>query len=92
MTCAHTSTSIRIMKRMVDLGADACFMKDKHGYLPAHVACRNHTSVDNLRLLLAVNPAAVNCKTEDDHNLLDLALHYKNDKYSNCALIKELHV
>jgi hypothetical protein len=82
--------SARLTKRMVDLGAQACFMKDKHGYLPAHIACRRHTSPDKLRMLLAVNPAALYDHNNDGRDLLALAEYHATKSHPNHALIEEL--
>jgi hypothetical protein len=75
---------------MVDLGAKACFMKDKHGYLPAHVACRRHTSPDKLRMLLAVNPGALYDRNNDGRDLIGLAEYHATKSHPNYALIEEL--
>jgi hypothetical protein len=82
--------SARLTKRMVDLGAKACFMKDKHGYLPAHVACRRHTSPDKLRMLLTVNPGALYDRNNDGRDLLALAEYHATKSHPNYALIEEL--
>jgi hypothetical protein len=75
---------------MIDNGAEACFMKDKKGYLPAHVACSRHCSPEKLRMLLAVNPAALYETTNEGKTLLDLANQTATKSHPNYALIDEL--
>ena len=75
---------------MIEYGAPACFMKDKKGYLPAHVACSRHCSPEKLRLLLAVNPYALFAETNYGNTLLDLAKKEATKSHPNNALIKEL--
>lgn len=76
---------------MIDQGGQACFMKDKKGYLPAHVACSRHCSPEKLRMLLAVNPGALFDKTNDGNTLLDLAKKQATKSHPNYALIEELN-
>lgn len=76
---------------MVECGAHACFMKDKKGYLPAHVACSRHCSPEKLRMLLTVNPSALHDTTADGHTLLSLATSTATKSHPNYALIDELH-
>jgi hypothetical protein len=76
---------------MIEHGADACFMKDKKGFLPAHVACMRHCSPEKLRMLLAVHPNALYEKTNDQQTLLDLASHKATKAHPNYALIDELN-
>lgn len=87
---ASDYVSARLTKRMIDIGGKACFMKDKHGYLPAHVACRRHTSPDKLRMLLAVNPGALFDRNNDGLDLLGLAKKHATKSHPNFALIEEL--
>jgi hypothetical protein len=75
---------------MVNLGAKACSMKDKHGDLPAHIACRNHVSLEKLRMLLAVNAAALDDCNNDGRNLLTLAEYHTTKSKPNNKLIEEL--
>jgi hypothetical protein len=83
--------SPRLTRMMIENGADACFMKDKKGFLPAHVACMRHCSPEKLRMLLAVNPNALYEKTNDHQTLLDLASHKATKAHPNYALIDELN-
>lgn len=76
---------------MIEHGGQACFMKDKKGYLPAHVACSRHCSPEKLRMLLAVNPHALFDKTNDGHTLMDLAKKLATKSHPNFALIEELN-
>jgi hypothetical protein len=76
---------------MIENGSDACFMKDKKGFLPAHVACMRHCSPEKLRMLLAVNHNALYEKTNDQQTLLDLASHKATKAHPNYALIDELN-
>jgi hypothetical protein len=75
---------------MIDNGRQACFMKDKRGFLPAHVACSRHCSPAKLRMLLAVNPDALFQKTNDNDTMLDLAKRQSTKKHPNNSLMDEL--
>ena len=75
---------------LVENASQACFMKDKKGYLPAHVACSRHCSPEKLRMLLHVNPQALFEKTNDGQTLLDLAKTTATSTHPNNTLIKEL--
>lgn len=66
-------------------------MRDKKGYLPAHVACSRHCSPEKLRMLLAVNPASLYEKTLEGHTLLALATSTATKSHPNYALIEELN-
>lgn len=72
---------------MIDYGPKACFMKDRKGYLPAHVACSRHCSPVKLKMLLDVNPAALFEKTADGHTLLSLATSTATNTHPNFILI-----
>ena len=50
---------------MIHYGKKACFMRDKNGFLPAHVACSRHVSPEKLGMLLEVNPTSLFVTTED---------------------------
>lgn len=75
---------------MIQHGAQACFMKDKKGLLPAHVACMRHCSPEKLRMLLSVNPGALYDKTAAGHTPLDLANKKATKAHPNYVLIDEL--
>jgi hypothetical protein len=76
---------------MIDVSPDACFMKDKNGYLPAHVACSRHCSPVKLQKLLSVNPSALYERTETNETLLSLAKKTATKSHPNYALIHELN-
>jgi hypothetical protein len=76
---------------MIENGRVACFMKDKKGYLPAHVACSRHCSPEKLRMLLAVNPGSLYEKSDNGHTLLSLAILTATKSHPNYALIDELN-
>jgi hypothetical protein len=80
-----------LTKMMIDHGANACFMRDKKGFLPAHVACSRHCSPEKLRMLLDVNPTALRDETGDGHTLLSLATSTATKSHPNYALIDELN-
>lgn len=82
--------SPQLTKLLVENGSKACFMKDKKGYLPAHVACSRHCSPEKLRMLLDVNPQAVFEPAKDGATLLDLARSTATKTHPNFALINEL--
>jgi hypothetical protein len=48
---------------MISRGPEACFMKDKDGYLPIHVACSRHCSPAKLDMMLKVNPDSIVART-----------------------------
>lgn len=75
---------------MIQAGAQACFMKDRKGYLPAHVACSRHCSPEKLQLLLNANPASLFATTNDGHTLLSLATSTATKSHPNYALIDDL--
>ena len=76
---------------MIERGRKACFMKDRKGYLPSHVACSRHCSPEKLRMLLDVNPGALYVTTEDGNTLLSLATNTATKSHPNYALIDELN-
>jgi hypothetical protein len=75
---------------MIEKGTQACFVKDKKGYLPAHVACSRHCSPAKLLMLLAVNPHALYTRTAKGDTLMDLATKTASKSHPNYALIDEL--
>lgn len=75
---------------MVLNGREACFMKDKKGYLPAHVACSRHCSPEKLHMLLKINRAALTAKTNSGDTLLSLAIKSATRSHPNYALIDDL--
>jgi len=83
--------SPRLTQMMIENGPQACFMKDKKGYLPAHVACSRHCSPEKLRMLLNVNPKSLYSTTNDGKTLLSLAQSTATKSHPNFALIEELH-
>jgi hypothetical protein len=91
-SCPHKDyISPRMTRMMIDNGSQACFMKDKKGLLPAHVACMRHCSPDKLRMLLAVNPGALVEPTNAGETLLILATKSATKAHPNYALIDELN-
>jgi len=76
---------------MINEGEQACFMKDKRGFLPAHVACSRHCSPEKLGMLLKVNPSSLFDKTNDGDTLLSLAKRKATKAHPNYALIDELN-
>lgn len=75
---------------MVRHGREACFMKDKKGYLPAHVACSRHCSPEKLHMLLKVNPTALTTTTNAGDTALSLAMGTATRTHPNYALIDHL--
>ena len=65
-------------------------MKDNKSCLPAHIACMRHCSPEKLRMLLAVNPAALHAPNDENKTLLDLAKSKATQAHPNYALIDEL--
>jgi hypothetical protein len=82
--------SPRLTKRMIENGKQACFKKDKKGYLPAHVACMRHCSPEKLLMLLKANPGSLTAKTNEGQTLLSLAIQSATKSHPNYALIDEL--
>mmetsp|Transcript_37831 Transcript_37831/g.91744 ORF Transcript_37831/g.91744 Transcript_37831/m.91744 type:complete len:406 (+) Transcript_37831:768-1985(+) len=79
--------SPRVTELMIQYGPQACFMRDKKGYLAAHVACSRHCSPEKLRMLLAVHPESLVAKTNDGQTLLSLAIGTATRSHPNYALI-----
>ena len=75
---------------MIRLGKQACFLKDKKGYLPAHVACSRHCSPEKLAMLLEANPGAIYEKNNKGETLLSLARSTATRSHPNFALIADL--
>jgi hypothetical protein len=65
-------------------------MKDKKGYLPAHVACSRHCSPEKLHMLLRINRGALTAKTHSGDTLLSLAVNRATRTHPNYALIDDL--
>jgi hypothetical protein len=82
--------SPRLTKIMIQAGPQACFMKDRKGYLPSHVACSRHCSPEKLQMLLNVNPASLFATTNNGHTLLSLATSTATKSHPNYALIDDL--
>lgn len=83
--------SVRLTRMMIDNGKAASFMRDKKGWLPAHVACNRHCSPEKLQMLLAANPGALFSKTDDGETLDSLARTSATKSHPNYALIEELN-
>ncbi|KAG7367034.1 ankyrin repeat domain protein [Nitzschia inconspicua] len=82
--------SPRLTEDMIQQGAQACFMRDKKGFLPIHVACSRHCSPEKLQMLLEVNPGSLYATTNDGDGLLDLATKHSTKSHPNYALIDDL--
>ena len=80
-----------LTKLMIDEGQQACFMKDRKEWLPAHVACSRHCSPEKLRMLLDVYPGALFARTSNGETLLDLAKSTATKSHPNYALIDEIN-
>jgi hypothetical protein len=82
---------------MIQHGKEACFMVDKNGFLPAHVACSRHCSPEKLDILLEANPNAIdaitynnNSSTNGGDTLLSLAQSTATRKHPNYLLIQHI--
>jgi Ankyrin repeats (many copies) len=75
---------------MIQKGPMACFVQDRKGYLPIHVACSRHCSPEKLLMLLSVNPDSITARTSDGLTVLDLANRSKTVSHPNQALIEEI--
>eukprot|EP00535_Pseudo-nitzschia_heimii_P002255 CAMPEP_0197185068 /NCGR_PEP_ID=MMETSP1423-20130617/11121_1 /TAXON_ID=476441 /ORGANISM="Pseudo-nitzschia heimii, Strain UNC1101" /LENGTH=301 /DNA_ID=CAMNT_0042636031 /DNA_START=598 /DNA_END=1503 /DNA_ORIENTATION=- len=82
--------SPKLTATMIQYGRRACFMRDKKGFLPAHVACSRHCSPEKLEMLLQVNPDSLFAETEDGRTLLGLAKSTATKTHPNYALISDL--
>ena len=65
-------------------------MRDKKGFLPAHVACSRHCSPEKLEMLLRVNSDSLFAETDDGSTLLGLAKSTATKHHPNYALIGDL--
>lgn len=88
--CYTDYMSPQLTKLMVENGKRACFMVDKKGYLPAHIACSRHCSPVKLQMLLDVYPAALYHATNDGQTLLSLATSTATVAHPNYRLIEYL--
>jgi len=75
---------------MIQYGTQACFMRDKKGFLPVHVACSRHCSPEKLEMLLEVNSSSLCEKTDDGRTLLNLAKSTATKSHPNYALISDI--
>ena len=82
--------SARLTKVMIQQGRNACFIRDKKGWLPAHVACSRHCSPEKLRMLLEANPDSLYAKGGVGETILDLAKATATKSHPNYALIEEI--
>ena len=82
--------SLELVKTMIEHGKQSCFMVDKHGFLPVHVACSRHCSPQKLEMLLKTNPASLFAKTYNGDTLLSLAMNTATKSHPNNALIYEI--
>jgi hypothetical protein len=76
---------------LIQRGPQACCMRDKNGWLPAHVAASRHCSPLKLRMLLDVYPETIYAKTSDGESLMDLALRTSTATHPNFKLIECLN-
>mmetsp|Transcript_24119 Transcript_24119/g.32110 ORF Transcript_24119/g.32110 Transcript_24119/m.32110 type:complete len:208 (+) Transcript_24119:239-862(+) len=86
----YKSISPHLAKMMIELGPCATAMRDRKGWLPAHVACSRHCSPHKLKMLLAAYPAALHAETDDGNTLLSLATSTATTSHPNFALIEML--
>jgi hypothetical protein len=61
------------MAQILKKGQTACRVRDRDGFLPAHVACKCLCSVNVLRVVVAANPLAIFVETNDRSTCLSLA-------------------
>jgi hypothetical protein len=84
-------TSPALVRHMIEMAPRACFMRDKNGWLPIHVACSRHCSPEKLRLLLDAYPASLHETVPSGETLLKLAKDRATKSHPNYALINELN-
>lgn len=82
--------SPQVIATMIQYGRRACFMRDKKGFLPAHVACSRHCSPEKLEMLLQVNSESLFAETYDGSTLLGLAIATATKSHPNNTLISDL--
>ena len=82
--------SPQLAETLIERGKQSCFMVDKNGFLPAHIACSRHCSPEKLEMLLEVNPASLFAKTYNGSTLLSLAKSTATKSHPNYALINEI--
>ena len=75
---------------MIQRGKQSCFMIDKKGFLPAHVACSRHCSPEKLDMLLQVNPNSLTAITNSGDTLLSLATKNATKSHPNYALVNDI--
>lgn len=74
---------------MLQYAPQSAFMKDNNGFLPIHIGCTRHCSVEKLELLLRVHSESIFEKTMDGETTLDLAVKTANN-HPNHVLIDRL--
>lgn len=79
-----------IIEEMIAQGKQATYVRDKSGYLPAHIAASRHVSPDKLRMLLEANPDSIMARTNDGMTLLSLAQTTATASHPNYRLIGSL--
>ncbi|GKY93563.1 hypothetical protein MPSEU_000323700 [Mayamaea pseudoterrestris] len=84
--------SPQLTQAMIAKGPNACFIKDKKGFLPAHIACSRHCSPEKLHMLMEINPDALYAKTKDGDTLLSLATSTATKSHPNKTLIDALEI
>ena len=75
---------------MIQRGKPALLRKDKRGWLPIHVACSRHVSIQKLQLLLDAFPFSVLETTSEGKNVVDLAKESATSKHPNVQLVDRL--
>ena len=75
---------------MLSVGKQAAKIKDKNGYLPAHIAASRHVSPGKLQMLLEAYPDCITQRTNDGHTLLSLARSAATKSHPNYRLIESL--
>lgn len=79
-----------VIRTMIRVAPSACFVRDRKGWLPIHIACHRNCSKEKLRMLLDVNPAFLHATTTDGESLLQLATSAATKSHPNKLLISEL--
>jgi len=82
--------SPRLTETMIQRGKQSCFMIDKKGFLPVHVACSRHCSPEKLDMLLQVNPNSLTAITNNGDTLLSLASKTATKSHPNYALVNDI--
>lgn len=69
---------------------NAVRVSDENGYLPIHIGCSRHCSIEKIKLLIDANPDSLHARTHQGKTPLSLAKSKATKSHPNYELIKIL--